>query len=48
MTPRVVVTGAAGLIGAHASAELPAQGGRVVGVDNFDPYFPRWLKERAR
>lgn len=47
MRPRVVVTGAAGFIGAHASAELLAQGWRVVGVDNFDPYYPRWLKERA-
>ena len=47
MKPRVVVTGAAGFIGSHASAELLAQGWRVVGVDNFDPYYSRWLKERA-
>ena len=47
MTLRAVVTGAAGFIGTHASAGLLAQGWHVVGVDNFDPYYPRWLKERA-
>ncbi|HLB38596.1 MAG TPA: NAD-dependent epimerase/dehydratase family protein [Gemmatimonadales bacterium] len=47
MTPLVVVTGAAGFIGSHACAVLLRAGWRVVGLDNFDPCYPRWLKELA-
>ena len=47
MTRRVVVTGAAGFIGSHACEVLLRAGWRVVGLDNFDPYYPRWLKELA-
>ena len=37
----ILVTGAAGFIGSHVSAALLRAGARVVGVDNFDPFYPR-------
>jgi UDP-glucuronate 4-epimerase len=40
------VTGAAGFIGSHVSEALVARGDEVVGVDNFDPYYGRAIKER--
>lgn len=47
MTPaRVLLTGAAGFIGSHLAEALVAAGHEVVGVDNFDPFYPRPLKER--
>ena len=42
----VLVTGAAGFIGSHLCERLLQQGARVVGVDNFDPFYPRAQKER--
>jgi len=42
----VVVTGAAGFIGSHVSEALLARGDEVVGVDDFDPYYARAIKER--
>lgn len=42
----VLVTGAAGFIGSHVSAALLRGGHRVVGVDNFDPFYPRDIKHR--
>jgi len=45
--PRAVfVTGAAGFIGSHVSDALLARGDRVFGIDNFDPFYDRWIKER--
>ncbi len=44
---RVLVTGAAGFIGAATSAALLARGDEVVGVDNVNDYYPAPLK-RAR
>jgi UDP-glucuronate 4-epimerase len=44
---RVLVTGAAGFIGAAASAALIARGDEVVGVDNVNSYYSPALK-RAR
>lgn len=41
-----LVTGAAGFIGSHLSEELVNSGHQVVGVDNFDPFYPREVKER--
>ncbi|MBI5135868.1 MAG: GDP-mannose 4,6-dehydratase [Nitrospirae bacterium] len=42
----VLVTGAAGFIGSHLCEALVARGQRVVGYDNFDPFYPRPAKER--
>lgn len=46
MTDRIVVTGAAGFIGSHLCERLTAAGHEVVGVDNFDPFYARAVKER--
>jgi UDP-glucuronate 4-epimerase len=42
---RVLVTGAAGFIGSHAVERLLDGGDTVVGMDNFDPFYERALKE---
>ena len=44
---RVLVTGAAGFIGMHASLALTEAGAAVVGLDNFNPYYSVDMK-RAR
>ena len=43
---RVLVTGSAGFIGSHLGEALLARGDEVVGIDNFDPFYPREVKER--
>ena len=43
---RVLVTGAAGFIGSHLCERLCARGDRVLGLDSFDPFYPRDVKER--
>ncbi len=42
----VLVTGAAGFIGSHLSRRLLGEGARVIGVDSFTDFYPRWIKER--
>ena len=43
----VLITGAAGFIGAAVAERLLARGEQVVGVDNLNPYYDPALK-RAR
>ncbi|MBB6226708.1 UDP-glucuronate 4-epimerase [Polymorphobacter multimanifer] len=40
----VLVTGAAGFIGAHAAVALLARGDRVIGIDNLNAYYDPALK----
>ena len=40
-----LVTGAAGFIGSHVAEHLVARGDRVIGIDSFDPFYPRAMKE---
>ena len=42
----ILITGAAGFIGSHLAERLLARGDQVVGLDNFDPFYPREAKER--
>ncbi len=41
----VLVTGAAGFIGSHVMDRLLAEGQHVWGLDNFDAFYPRSMKE---
>ena len=43
--PTVLVTGCAGFIGSHLCERLLADGYRVVGLDNFDPFYDRRIKD---
>ena len=44
---KILVTGAAGFVGAHVAASLIGQGHSVVGIDNLNDYYDPQLK-RAR
>ena len=46
MSPQsILVTGAAGFIGSILCERLISEGRQVVGLDNFDPFYDRALKE---
>ena len=45
MTQTVLVTGCAGFIGSHLTDRLLADGHAVGGIDSFEDYYPRALKE---
>jgi UDP-glucuronate 4-epimerase len=47
VTETIAVTGAVGFIGSHVSQRLLEQGDAVVGLDNFDPFYDRSIKEEA-
>ena len=42
---KVLVTGAAGFIGSHLCERLLSEGHGVVGLDNFDDFYSRDIKE---
>lgn len=42
---KIVVTGCAGFIGSHLCEKLLAAGHTVTGIDNFDPFYDRSVKE---
>ena len=41
-----LITGVAGFIGSHLAERLCGRGDRVTGFDNFDPFYPREVKEQ--
>ena len=43
--PRVLITGAAGFIGMHASIRFLREGWDVIGIDNLNPYYSVDLKK---
>lgn len=43
----VLLTGAAGFIGSHTARALLARGDRVIGIDNFDPFYDVRIKHAA-
>lgn len=43
---KFLVTGCAGFIGSHLCDRLIAEGHDVVGIDNFDPFYDRSIKEQ--
>jgi nucleoside-diphosphate-sugar epimerase len=45
MTIRIFVTGAAGFIGSNLVDSLLKIGNQVLGIDNFDPFYSRKVKE---
>jgi UDP-glucuronate 4-epimerase len=43
---RIIVTGGAGFIGSHLVDRLLADAAEVLVIDNFDPFYPREMKEQ--
>jgi len=43
--PKALVTGCAGFIGSHLTERLLMDGTRVTGIDSFEDYYPREMKE---
>ncbi len=43
----VVVTGGAGFVGSHLCRCLLGEGHRTTAIDNFDPFYPRAIKEEG-
>jgi UDP-glucuronate 4-epimerase len=45
MENRIIITGAAGFIGSTLTDALLKKGLKVMGIDNFDPFYDRSIKE---
>ncbi len=43
---KILITGGAGFIAYHLTTALLKLGVHVVGIDNFDPFYPKALKEK--
>lgn len=41
----ILVTGCAGFIGSHLTQSLLKNKSSVIGIDNFDPYYPTFIKK---
>ncbi len=41
----ILITGAAGFIGSHLCQRLLGEGLQITGLDNFDPFYPRAVKQ---
>ncbi len=46
IAPTTIVTGGAGFIGSHLVDRLLGDGGHVIAVDNFDPFYPQATKRK--
>lgn len=46
MNKNILITGAAGFIGSHLAERLLALGYNVTGIDNFDGFYAREIKEK--
>ncbi|HLG35830.1 MAG TPA: GDP-mannose 4,6-dehydratase [Bacteroidia bacterium] len=46
MNHKILITGAAGFIGSHVAGHFLGKGFSVCGIDNFDDFYPRAIKER--
>lgn len=42
----ILVTGVAGFIGSRLGRKLLQQGHRVIGLDSFTDFYPKWIKEK--
>jgi len=43
---KALVSGVAGFIGSHLAERLIEEGLDVIGIDSFEDYYPRWIKEK--
>jgi UDP-glucuronate 4-epimerase len=42
---KIAITGVAGFIGSHLGEKLISLGHEIIGIDNFDPFYPKKFKE---
>ena len=42
----IAITGVAGFIGSHLAEKLISQDHQVIGIDNFDPFYSKSIKQR--